>query len=162
MSQCSNWCPHQWGGGWRCTRAVDASLGTPWWRCGGSCLERRTVFSSRPVCLWGDAAVAVLTRLWSASPYSQARSLWRYQPRHTNCYCFDANVLTFFCSERSWWRPPSWSTSSSSCPSSSTASVSAGNKSTPLGTTEESQPHWPFWFFADVVCCILVQGQRTT
>lgn len=41
---------HQCDGGWRFIRGAAVSLGTLWWRFGGSCRGRRTIFSSHPVC----------------------------------------------------------------------------------------------------------------
>lgn len=73
---------HQYGGGWRFIRGVAVSLGTLWWRFGGSCRGRHTIFLSRPVCRWGDVVAAALTRPWSVFPRSHTHSPWRY--RHTD------------------------------------------------------------------------------
>lgn len=74
----------QCGAGWRCTPEADVSLGTLWWRFGGSCRGRPTTSSSRPACRWGDAAAAVPTRPWSVCPRSRTRSPWRYPHRQTH------------------------------------------------------------------------------
>lgn len=136
MHKCTNVpvCLRQCGDGWRFTRGVAVSLGTLWWKCGGSCRGRRIIFSSHPACLWGDAAAAVLTKPWSAFPCSRTRSPWRYMLRHTHtlqleCWSKKSNNFCFLICVCSWWELPSWSTSSSSCRSLNTASVSAGNKS---------------------------------
>lgn len=73
---------HQCGGGWRCTHAVAVSLGTLWWKFGGSYQEKPTTSLSRPVSQWEGVVAAVLTRPWSVCPRSHTRLLWRYTHRH--------------------------------------------------------------------------------
>lgn len=66
----------------------------------------------------------------------------------------------------SWWEPPSWNMSSLSCPSSSTASVSAGNK-TPCQCFRGGRGGMVYLLCIDLtaslytVCFICVQIKRT-